>query len=50
MRTKEIIDKIPYLKQRVFNYIPDICREEALEVFKKYSTDRNYRIVTTGKK
>ena len=50
MKTGENINRIPYLKQRVFNYIPDICRNEALAVFRQFSTDEAYRIVTTGKR
>ena len=48
MKTGADIAKVPYLKQRVFNYIPDICRDEALVVFSQFSTKEEYRIVTTG--
>ena len=50
MRTKQIIEGIPYLKERVFNYIPDVCRKEALDIFKQFSSDLNYKIVTTGQR
>ena len=50
MKTKQIIEGIPYLRDRVFNYVPDVCREEALGIFKQFSSDLDYKIVTTGQR
>ena len=48
MNTYAQIKAVPYLKERIFNYISGICVEEALQVFKRYTIESELNLVLNG--